>query len=122
MKADNRCQKCKKRWKKNTRRLDVHHLDGQCGIMTFSYDGIRSKVGLVALCHKCHIGLHLNRNKMKKGIRRILTPEKENEVISLHSQKLSLRVIAKKVNLAYPTVQKLITKRLSTCIVDSSNQ
>lgn len=47
------CMNCKKPWA-GGRRFDVHHLNGQCGKKTKSYDRPSEFDGLITLCHKCH--------------------------------------------------------------------
>lgn len=58
------CQECGKVWKKGQRRFDVHHLDGQCGKKSQSYDRKANMDGLTTLCHKCHLNLDEVRHKM----------------------------------------------------------
>ena len=51
------CQACGKVWSKGTRRFDVHHLRGNCGKRSLSYDKIRDAPFLITLCHRCHLNL-----------------------------------------------------------------
>ncbi len=60
------CQKCGKKWKKGKRRFDVHHLNGNCGKLSQSYDRVKSIHLLITLCHKCHLNLPEVRKKMSK--------------------------------------------------------
>ena len=63
---DNRtCQKCNKKWKEGKRRFDVHHLNELCGKKSRGYDSINDVVGLITLCHKCHLNLDSVREKMR---------------------------------------------------------
>jgi hypothetical protein len=48
------CQDCGKKWIKNKRKFDVHHLNKQCGKKSRGYDKVSEIKGLVTLCHKCH--------------------------------------------------------------------
>lgn len=41
--------------------LDVHHLNGQCGLKTLLYDRVSEMGGLITLCHRCHYNRHDNR-------------------------------------------------------------
>ena len=50
----NQCQVCKKKWRKGGRRFDVHHLGGDCGKFSRSYDKVGNISALITLCHKCH--------------------------------------------------------------------
>lgn len=51
------CQKCFKVWCKGSRRFDVHHLNGNCGKKSRSYDKLKDIDSLTTLCHKCHLNL-----------------------------------------------------------------
>jgi len=67
-----RCQICKKKWRKGTRRLDVHHrLVKECGANSRGYDRVVSlkeiKRRFVALCHFDHLSLEPVRKKMSLG-------------------------------------------------------
>lgn len=57
---NNTCQSCGKVWTSG-RRFDVHHLKGQCGKKTRSYDDAASTHSLITVCHKCHYNLHDHR-------------------------------------------------------------
>ena len=61
------CQSCKKVWVKNTRRFDVHHLNGLCGKLSKKYDRVDSIDGLITLCHRCHYNhpSHTNQTRPK---------------------------------------------------------
>jgi len=52
------CQICNKKWTKDKRRFDVHHID-EDKKKTKQYDNleIESK-NMITLCHKCHFSLH----------------------------------------------------------------
>lgn len=50
-----KCQDCGHKWNDGERRLDVHHLNGLCGKLTYRYDKIEDIDGLVTLCHRCHM-------------------------------------------------------------------
>ena len=49
------CQKCGKVWVNPMRRFDVHHLNGNCGKYSRSYDRANDLSGMITLCHKCHM-------------------------------------------------------------------
>ena len=54
---NNTCQECKRKWKKGTRRFDVHHKDFKKE-KTKQYDHYeKEKNNLVTLCHRCHLNL-----------------------------------------------------------------
>ena len=56
---DNRtCQNCNKVWVFNTRRFDIHHLNGLCGKKSYGYDKFSEIDGLITLCHQCHFRRH----------------------------------------------------------------
>lgn len=68
---DNRtCQKCSRKWNQGERRFDVHHLDekkdgkSRSG-MIHRWD-TKHMNRLITLCHRCHFGLDITRNKMRK--------------------------------------------------------
>lgn len=69
-----KCQKCGKKWKRGKRRLDVHHLNGLCGKLTYSYDKAIDINKLITLCHSCHLNLPEVRRKMT------LIGRRENQV------------------------------------------
>lgn len=58
------CQNCKKIWKNGMRRFDVHHLNGNCGRYSTSYDKVIDIEGMTTLCHKCHMNLDTVRSKI----------------------------------------------------------
>lgn len=60
------CQICFKGWESGQRRFDVHHLNGLCGKKSLGYDRIKDHLGLITLCHKCHLRLHNIREKLTK--------------------------------------------------------
>ena len=60
------CKICLKKWEKGKRRFDCHHIDGNCGKKSLSYDRIKDLNTLITLCHKCHMNLHSVRKKMSK--------------------------------------------------------
>lgn len=54
MRDNHTCQDCGYVWQQGTRRLDIHHLNGLCGMRSKEYDRIDDVGGLITLCHKCH--------------------------------------------------------------------
>ena len=65
------CKKCHKKWKKNTRRFDVHHLDKEMdgkshyvGITKYDRENLDR---LITLCHKCHFNLDETKSKIRLG-------------------------------------------------------
>ena len=60
-----RCQICFRKWRAG-RRFDVHHLNGECGKKSKSYDRVADLVGLLTLCHKCHLRLDSVKKKMRE--------------------------------------------------------
>ena len=58
------CQICKKSWEIGKRRFDVHHLDCDPS-KTSSYDKISDLPLLITLCHKCHLQLTFDVEKLK---------------------------------------------------------
>lgn len=58
------CQKCGLKWDENMRRFDIHHLKGNCGKYSRSYDRFSDIGSLTTLCHKCHMSLKEVRKKM----------------------------------------------------------
>ena len=52
------CYTCRKKWKRGTRRFDVHHLNGLCGKKSRGYDKFSEMEGLITICHKCHYAHH----------------------------------------------------------------
>lgn len=59
-----KCRECKKLWRNPKRRFDVHHLNGQCGKKSRSYDQVSTMSGLITLCHSCHMKKHASRRSM----------------------------------------------------------
>ena len=68
------CKKCGKRWIKGQRRFDIHHLNGLCGKKSQSYDYIEKHKELITYCHKCHLNLPENKEKMKKAKNNSIQP------------------------------------------------
>jgi len=60
------CQDCGKKWEKDKRRFDCHHLNGLCGKKSRKYDRVSDMGGLITLCHKCHFNRPEHRVKRKK--------------------------------------------------------
>lgn len=65
---NHRCMICSKKWKTNTRRFDVHHIDenmfgksNENGIHKYDKE---NKDKLITLCHKCHMSLHKGLTKL----------------------------------------------------------
>lgn len=58
------CQSCGNVWVYGQRRFDIHHLNGNCGKFSTSYDSVLDIDGLVTLCHKCHMNLESVREKI----------------------------------------------------------
>jgi 5-methylcytosine-specific restriction endonuclease McrA len=69
------CQVCglkwiggKRKWEKNNRRLDVHHLisekEGKEGEI---YRNNKDFENMITLCHKCHMNLHVVKEKVRIG-------------------------------------------------------
>lgn len=55
------CQSCGQVGGGKSKRLDVHHQNGNCGKMTKSYDKVSALHDLITVCHKCHYNLHDHR-------------------------------------------------------------
>lgn len=64
IKFNRTCQNCGRKWKKNERRFDIHHLEG-CGILTKKYDRLENLDNLICYCHSCHLNLESVRRKMR---------------------------------------------------------
>lgn len=83
MRDDHTCQECGKKWIEGTRRFDVHHLNGICGLRSRKYDKVSDIDGLITVCHKCHYQRHdfngKRRNKKK-------VPEKEKPKLLPHEK------------------------------------
>ena len=61
------CQNCRKIWKKNERRFDVHHF-GKGNLNSKKYDIGKIDPELVTLlCHKCHLNLPEHIESMEKS-------------------------------------------------------
>ncbi len=70
------CQICFKKWKKGTRRLDVHHLNDNEGKASKAYESIEKilEIGYaITLCHKCHLNLPSEKEKISKGMKKKLS-------------------------------------------------
>ncbi len=66
-----KCQTCGVCWIRGQRRLDVHHIDGECGKKSKKYDKIKEIGGMITLCHRCHFSHHqFNRKNMGGKVRR----------------------------------------------------
>lgn len=59
------CQVCQKRWRKGTRRFDVHHLDPERESTRDTKWDREHLDRLVTLCHRCHLNLDSVRKKMR---------------------------------------------------------
>ena len=61
------CQnkECGKEWKLGERSFDIHHLNGDCGKKSRSYDRLDSLGNLITLCHKCHMNLEEVKEKIR---------------------------------------------------------
>ena len=58
------CKICHKKWQIGKRRFDIHHLNGDCGKYSRTYDRIENINKLITLCHKCHLNLDEVKDKM----------------------------------------------------------
>lgn len=76
------CQDCGKKWKKGTRRFDIHHINGLCGKKSKAYDKVSEMDGLITLCHKCHFNRpeHASK-KLKSKCKRGHSFSKENTYV-----------------------------------------
>lgn len=63
MRLGHRCVRCQKVWKPGMRRLDIHHLR-DCGKKSRGYDH-PDTTHVTVLCHRCHLGLHSVRQRMR---------------------------------------------------------
>lgn len=61
------CQECGGKWETGQRKLDVHHLKDEDGSFTRKYDTLASLKDMVTLCHKCHMNLPSEKEKMLRG-------------------------------------------------------
>jgi len=59
------CQMCGKKWKKGTRRFDVHHFSCDPSDSR-KYDKDVDFTAVTLLCHKCHLNLPDHRKAMRK--------------------------------------------------------
>lgn len=62
------CQKCKRIWKMGERRFDIHHLNGECGKRSRTYDRVKDIAGLITYCHRCHLNEDSVKLKMRLSI------------------------------------------------------
>lgn len=102
------CQNCHKKWNGEERRFDIHHLNGNCGKLSNSYDSRMQTDGLTTLCHKCHMSkhsAHLTRIKLNKT-----TEAKKEAIVALHGLGWSTHKIAKATNCKQPTVSRLLSR------------
>jgi 5-methylcytosine-specific restriction endonuclease McrA len=61
------CQNCLKKWEPGMRRFDIHHLETEMeSVKSYNYDK-DNQDKLITLCHKCHLTLPHNVEKMKKA-------------------------------------------------------
>lgn len=90
------CQDCGKRWQPGSRRFDVHHLNGLCGLKSRKYDRVEDIITLITYCHKCHLGNHVDKAKMGARSRLVLStgttemplqPARKHESIHLMPQR-----------------------------------
>lgn len=97
--------------------LDVHHLNGQCGLMTKKYDSTKDISGLVTLCHKCHYNRPEHKCQSKEwqeSINRVgnftrkVHQESYPDIFSLRSQGLTLETIGKKFNVSRERIRQII--------------
>lgn len=59
------CQWCGRLWN-GTRRLDVHHIDGDKS-KTLKYEKASKFDNMISLCHKCHLNLPHSIKEMSNG-------------------------------------------------------
>ncbi len=64
IRQNHQCQNCRKKWKIETRRFDIHHLQGLCGKKSRGYDQPESDDKLLVLCHRCHMARHALDNQL----------------------------------------------------------
>jgi predicted transcriptional regulator len=65
-----RCQICGKKWKKGTRRFDVHHLDEnieKIKVKDRNTSMYRDFQRMITLCHSCHLNIPHIRGRMSQG-------------------------------------------------------
>jgi protein-arginine kinase activator protein McsA len=65
IKYNHTCQICFEKWIEGERRFDVHHLYGDCGKKSRSYDPVSTMKNLLVVCHRCHMNLEKVKRKMR---------------------------------------------------------
>lgn len=60
------CQICRRVWKEGERRFDIHHIY-ECGLKSRKYDRKTEMDGLITYCHRCHLTMPHNLEKMRVG-------------------------------------------------------
>lgn len=100
--------------------LDIHHLNGLCGINSKGYDRIKDIDGLITLCHSCHYNRPEHKCKSpefsqkiyelsnKKEKKFVIKDKKPTKVIALLQKGLTSKDIAEKLNINLEQVNKQI--------------
>lgn len=111
-----KCQICFRLWKEGERKFDVHHLNGMCGKNSLGYDSTKDITGLITLCHKCHLSLESNRQKMKEGLSKQshhvkkMTPKEFTEAVKRISKGDSIKKVSRDLQLTYSSLQRNLNK------------
>lgn len=87
------CQKCGLKWKLGMRRLDVHHIHDEDGSLTHSYDKMEYALtpgNMITLCHKCHLNLPSEREKMVNAYKKRTELKEKRQMIQFRARKAKL--------------------------------
>lgn len=104
------CQKCFKKWQEETRRFDVHHLNGLCGKVKKGYDKVGDIDGLVTLCKTCHVNLPSVMEKKINGIRKYyrIPDGRDEKIVELKNVGNKSKIIANMFGITNDRVNQIL--------------
>lgn len=97
--------------------LDVHHLNGKCGLLSKAYDKMEDIEGLITLCHKCHYNRPEHKCKSAKWseISRgylIKVPRSiYSQIFSQRAKGMKIREIGKNFGVSYQRIQQILANK-----------
>lgn len=101
------CQSCGKKWVTGTRRFDVHHIETHLeSVKDYQYEK-RNLDKLITLCHRCHLRLPHNRDKLSP------LKERNKRIVELVEKKFSYTTIAKTEGISRQRVTEIYLREKS---------
>jgi len=87
--------------------LDVHHLNGLCGLKSRKYDRVSDMHELITLCHKCHYNRHDHR-KVVDGTYLAKRGDKESQVVELFQRGEPIKYIRWKFFMSEKRIKSIL--------------